>query len=1350
MQYFHCKIMCFLVLLFFASRSLWLFSHTQHTQEEKKNLPLSPEQTIFQENKGQFTDLQKNPINDVLFKAEQPNLTLWIHKQGYTLMPFRITKFSDEEKTKIHPTLHEKTIEIAWERIEVTLKNALINAQRVIKNDSSAIEYYYYLPHHTHQPVKTKNYGNIIFREVYPFIDWRWQKAEGEGFKYDFIVRDFSHINEIQLQIDSKHAPYINEKGELIIPCRQDEIKEKTPVCTDASGKIIPCYFRILQQEKIILHNDTGYRTLLSFLIHATPSNISLPLIIDPHLVWSTFFGGNSLDGPMSLVTDSAENLFITGYVASVDFPVVSNNQFFQGTKSISTDAFIAKFNSTLQAEWITYYGGNNMDDAYAINIDHQQNILITGRTRSTNFPTFNGGGYYQASLQGDFDAFLLKFTNQGQLLHATYLGGNQRDIASGIVALPGGKVILTGSTRSTNFPITSTFPNAYLVNQNNGATDIFLCYFDSSLSLLHSTYIGGTGHDHGYAICKTPSQHIVLCGSSESGNFYTYGGNGGYLSSSLSGLSDGIIMEFDSNAQLLWSTYLGGTNEEYFYSIDCSDNNEVIICGISNSINFPTTSPNNAFLQSAHAGLFDAVITLFSPTRQIQWSSYFGSSNNEYFSSFQNIAFDECGNFYFSMYSGNNSFPHLQNSCDQGYMDNSYNGGANDLILSAFSSQYDLLWCTYVGGSGNDLREPLFYHNHHLYMTGEWVNVTQPNSYPLVPYSSISFFDGSYNGTDDGFIQKYHIAESLFNASLTLTMPTCYNTCDGAAFLNIQNQSLCNLQILWSTGDTQNTVIYDLCAGNYWVNLSLPVFCKDTTLYFVIENPPPVYSSLNLQSTQPICEYDSLFLYSAVSNLSFLQYQWTGPNNFSSSEPTIETDTLSSLYSGTFFLSVQDSLGCIYHDSTQVIIYPLPNANALCYPACSGTPSYLQAYPASSNDTISSYLWVINTDTLAGQNLYYIFPPFSTYATLIIQSLHGCSRTMIVPVETYNPPTASFTFDTVCLHTPTHFYSLATDSQYTITNQWWFYQGQLIGSSPSLFYTFPLAGNHLVTLIVSSDKGCYDTISRFVTVLPLPDAGFIISDTAGCSPFCTTFTYEGYDVNNTNTLELEWTIDHQTYTQTSIQHCFANDQILSPLFYDVMLTVKDTNHCVNTEIKPNAIIVYPNPVTDFDIIPDSLVQSIFSPSFSFYNKSKAATLYYWQFGDKSFSYEVHPTHIYADTGYFTVELTAYNQYGCQDTATKRVRILPEFALFIPNAFTPDGDGHNDFWFLQGIGVYSIQIYVFNRWGELIWQSESLSEKWDGTHKGQPAPMGTYVYRIFAENYKQMIKEFIGNVYLIR
>ncbi|MFZ5553514.1 MAG: PKD domain-containing protein, partial [Bacteroidota bacterium] len=269
---------------------------------------------------------------------------------------------------------------------------------------------------------------------------------------------------------------------------------------------------------------------------------------------------------------------------------------------------------------------------------------------------------------------------------------------------------------------------------------------------------------------------------------------------------------------------------------------------------------------------------------------------------------------------------------------------------------------------------------------------------------------------------------------------------------------------------------------------------------------------------------------------------------------------------------------------------------------------------------------------------------------------------------------------------------------------------------------------------------------STQITIDNNPIVFLNVVDSNGCAPFTAQFivntdigTNFDFDYNCDGTSDYNGPSANPTYT-------YPNAGL-----YDVCLTVTSAAGCSTSITAPGLVEVYPVPVAEFTASPSTT--TILNPDIEFTDLSTGGTSYNWDFGDGDSSNTTgNVTHVYADTGSYSVTLTVSNQYGCFDQYTLIIDILADFGIYVPNAFTPNGDGVNDFFFPEGVGIdpNNFEFMVFNRWGELIYETQNLYKPWDGTHKGVMSKQDVYVWKVKAFDPFGNQHDYIGHVTLLK
>jgi hypothetical protein len=270
------------------------------------------------------------------------------------------------------------------------------------------------------------------------------------------------------------------------------------------------------------------------------------------NLLYSTFLGGSKAESAQGIALDSSNDMFITGYTNSSDFPLASP---YQAAIGGANDAFVTELNAAGSAlVFSTYLGGSADDRAYGIALDGSKNVYITGATSSTNFPTATGA--FQPSLRGSSNAFVTEFNPGGNsLLYSTYLGGSGTDQASSIAVTPAGIAFVTGSTNSSDFP-TGDAIQGILGLANNGqcsgnspCPDAFVTQIDTvHKSVVYSTFLGGNNSDIGLGIAVDNTGLPYITGTTSSTNFPAIA-NGSFSSALTGNVSNAFIAKIGSQS---------------------------------------------------------------------------------------------------------------------------------------------------------------------------------------------------------------------------------------------------------------------------------------------------------------------------------------------------------------------------------------------------------------------------------------------------------------------------------------------------------------------------------------------------------------------------------------------------------------------------------------------------------------------------------------------------------------------------------------------------------------------------------------------------------------------------------
>ncbi|CDT29333.1 hypothetical protein BN1088_640001 [Sphingobacterium sp. PM2-P1-29] len=517
------------------------------------------------------------------------------------------------------------------------------------------------------------SYEMIVYNDIYPNIDWILYFNQQGKLEHDFVVKPGGKVSDIKLQYIGANSLKIDRNGNLTASTDYGTITEPAPYSYDqATNKKITSYYvlngntlgfetgKYNSNNTIVIDPVIDWSTYLggseyddirdtkigkdSFVyVVGSTSSISNVATVGAHLtsfqgginssgadafiakfatngtcVWSTYYGGPAVDLGISLDFDTAGYLFVAGRTNSTTG--ISTPGSHQPTKAGNIsgyDAFLLKMDTSGTPIWSTYFGGNFNEGSVGFDmcIDRYNNIYMAGNTNSSaGIATSNAS---QLTKSGSDDGFIAKFNNQGSLLWSTYYGSNLSDNINSITTDISGNLIVVGHTLSITGLSTG---NAHL-EIGNGNIDAFIAKFDSAGQRLWGSYFGGSGNDLLYSVTTDSTNAIYCSGMTDSdSDIATTGAH----QTAIGGTTefDACIVKFNPDGSMNWSTYYGGSEVDYAYSISFA-NNKLFFSGTTASPNSITTP--DAIRPVYNNSVTEGVLATFSSTGQKLYATYLG-----------------------------------------------------------------------------------------------------------------------------------------------------------------------------------------------------------------------------------------------------------------------------------------------------------------------------------------------------------------------------------------------------------------------------------------------------------------------------------------------------------------------------------------------------------------------------------------------------------------------------------------------------------------------------------------------------------------------------------------------------
>ena len=719
------------------------------------------------ENRGQIIDSDGMSVPNVLFYSESDNTRFYITDKGITFL-FISSDPSENEDSLVRNSESKK---ISWEKIDLELIDANIDLNECIKQYPLAGRFNYFIPSQPNGVLDVQGFQRVVFKNIYPGIDWEIYMCPSKGIKYDFVLNGGANIEDLQLVYHSLEKCVKNGDGDLNIKTFHGNLKDHAPISYFNTEKISSHY----TVDSIVSNSTGGYDNHYSIRVDTIWSNRILRgenkseyLIIDPEITWSTFYGGGLADGPMSIETAPNGDTYVGGYRRSLNFPTFQDSvAYYQGVCHDSWGATILKFSSSGELLWSTLYDGTVDEEIFDIELDSQGNLYCVGETTSSDFPLQDNGAFYQSSLTGSSACgFILKFNSNGERVWATLVEGGGVYCHGAAIDNQDNLFVVGRADVAGSFPFMDN-GNFYQIQSANSQSEGFVLKFDQNGNQLWGTAIGGTniptgsiGNDYAFGVDVNSLGELYVSGMTMSTDFPLID-NGQYFDNSLDGYIDAFLMKFSNSGDLIWSTLVGGNQEDYGKTVMVDHEDNVLLTGYTQSADMN--------MLNTHNGDGDFFVVKFNGSGQKLWGRYFGGNTDEirwsqnemrFYTYNDQIVADLCGNYYFFFETQSGDVNTLNNL--GGYFENSLSG-VSDQFLSILNTSGDELYGSYFGGSGEDFRASLAINSSgDLMLTGEWTSVFDETTYPIIQGDSMAYLDSTFNGLpDDMFFAKMKMANS-------------------------------------------------------------------------------------------------------------------------------------------------------------------------------------------------------------------------------------------------------------------------------------------------------------------------------------------------------------------------------------------------------------------------------------------------------------------------------------------------------------------------------------------------------------------------------------------------------------
>lgn len=890
-----------------------------------------------------------------------------------------------------------------------------------------------------------------------------------------------------------------------------------------------------------------------------------------------------------------------------------------------------------------------------------------------------------------------------------TYFGGSGYNEGTGVTIDAFGNVYMTGYSDSRNGIATS---GVHQTSYGGGNDDAFLAKFSNSGSLLWATYYGGSSIDEALGLNTDGLGNIFITGITESSSGIATVGS---YQTSLAGTDDVFLAKFSSSGSLTWATYFGGgngINTGNGVSTDASGN--IYLTGTTYSNVGIATS---GIYQTSLAGTHDAFLAKFSSTGSLFWATYYGGSINHIANganSATGVSTDSSGNIYIVGWTDCNV-----GIATAGAYQTALTGYTNT-FLAKFSGSGGLLWATYYGGRSTDEGLGICTDGlGNIYITGYTESssgIATTGAYQTSNIGGFNTFLAKFNsygsllwatyyggiGINQGIGVSADDTGNVYITGLTtsknfIATTGAYQTSNAGGATGNYNSFLAKFSstssLLWATyyggngGDEGLGVIADHIGNVYMTGLT---------------------GSKNGIATSGA--YQTLF---SGPDDAFL-VKFASPILLDAGIDSIISPSVNSCKDSVPIVVQLKNYG--QHTLTSVLILTAINGKLQTPYSWSGN---IKA-DSSSIVNIGSKIFPTGIDTIK------VWTSAPNGVTDTIRT----NDTAKAVLKVYPLPNANAGPDTVLCYNESYMMQGSGGITYT------WHPATYLSSATNPKAIAKLPNTEQYELIVANSIGCIDSASVLLKVRPKLQVKATVNDTPVCYGQSIILSAKGKGGDSLH-YHFHWanhTVNGDSLTETAYQSGWYKITLSDNCTPD---SVSDS---VNIKVTPPARAAFTWSPTQYDIRQRPV---------SFINQSANSSSYLWTFGAKDSSKLESPVYIFTDTGDAQLRLVAYGLNGCpNDTAFGFIKIInDQVTIYIPNAFSPNGDGINDEFHISGIGITSCSFNIYNRWGEHIFEGNGA---WDGTFNGEQVPEGIYIYMLDVVDILGYHHYLSGNLTLIR